>query len=162
MSGVILSFYQCAFQFCAILICTVAKALREGRAHKADHASFYISQAILFSVPMIDNYTCWQHSDTAGRRIEAKSIMKRSFSSGSAKPSFSFLWQPKVPSDDKEGHSLKLSGFEYIFTSALFLWTVEAVKMRGLPICDCNEISITWCLYDVCSFHWAFALGILV
>lgn len=107
MSVVILSFYQRAFQFCAILICSVAKPLREGRAHKADHAPFYISQAIFFSVPMIGNHTCWQHSGTAGRRIEAKSVMKRSFSSGSANPSFSFLWQPKVPSDDKEGHSSK-------------------------------------------------------
>lgn len=155
MSVVIPSFYQHAFQCSSVSICSVAKALREERAEQANQVPCYISQAIL-SVHVIGSWHVGSNLALQAEEWKQGVSWKGTFSSSSAGPSFSFLWQPRVPSDDNRGILLKLSGFEYTFTSALFLWTVEVIKMHGVPIRDCKEVSITWCLDNVCSFHWAF------
>lgn len=163
MSVVIPSLYQHAFQVCPIPICSVAEVLSEGGADRADHDSLDISQAILPSVPMNGDW----HLLAAIWNCRQKNMSKEHHEKELWVLAGPDLLSPvcgnqKYLQMTEKGILLKLSGSEGMFTSALFLWTVEAVIMHDMPICDCKEISIPWCLDNVWSFHWAFALGILV
>lgn len=108
MSVVVPPLHQQAFQFSAIPACSVVKALSEGKAHQAGHASFCISQVIFPFVLWLETDICWQQSGTAGSENISKGYHEKELRVLVVSGLFvSFLWQPEVPSDDKEGDSTK-------------------------------------------------------